>query len=107
MDKMREEFEEWANVNGLRLERQKSMCGGDMGRYDFGPTQAAMEVWCDAWQAANKSAVPDGYCVVPVEPTDEMMEAADDWSIGSDGVTIGWFTSSEIYKEMIKKAPKP
>ena len=53
MDRVREEFEAWAKLNGLRLERQTSMCGGDMGRYDFGPTQAALEVWCDAWQASR------------------------------------------------------
>ena len=57
MDKMREEFEAWAKLNGLRLERQTSMCGGDMGRYDFGPTQAALEVWCDAWQASRAALV--------------------------------------------------
>ena len=55
MDKMREEFEAWAKVNGLRLERQTSMCGGDMGRYDFGPTQAALEVWSDAWKASRSA----------------------------------------------------
>ena len=55
MDKMQEEFKAWAKVNGLRLERQTSMCGGDMGRYDFGPTQAALEVWCDAWKASRSA----------------------------------------------------
>lgn len=53
MGKMREEFESWAVINGLRLDRQKSMCGSDMGRYDFGPTQAALEVWCDAWKSCR------------------------------------------------------
>ena len=27
----------------------------------------------EAWQAAKASAVPDGYCVVPKEPTSEML----------------------------------
>lgn len=29
----------------------------------------------DAWQAATKQAVPEGYVVVPKEPTTEMCEA--------------------------------
>lgn len=57
MNNAQKEFEDWANVEGLRLERQKNMCGGDMGRYEFGPTQAAFEVWKDAWHCALKSQI--------------------------------------------------
>lgn len=53
----KDKFEEWAKIQGLRLERQKNMIGGDMGRYEFGPTQAAFEVWEDAWSEALKSVV--------------------------------------------------
>ena len=53
MERVKYEFESWAKMQGLRLERQTSMCGGDMGRYDFGPTQAAFEVWVDAWQMSR------------------------------------------------------
>ena len=59
----KDKFEDWAQMQGLRLERQKNMLGGDMGRYEFGPTQAAFEVWDDAWGEALKSVVvklPDG-----------------------------------------------
>ena len=59
----KDKFEDWAQMQGLRLERQKNMLGGDMGRYEFGPTQAAFEVWEDAWGEALKSVVvklPDG-----------------------------------------------
>ncbi len=59
MNKVQQKFEEWANVEGLRLERQKNMCGGDMGRYEFGTTQAAFEVWIDAWTESRKDIVID------------------------------------------------
>lgn len=76
MDKMREEFEGWAKVNGLRLDRQKSMCGGDMGRYDFGPTQAALEVWCDAWQGSRAALCVDLPCGLGY-PHDDMLYLSD------------------------------
>ena len=57
MDKMREEFEEWCKINELRPERQRTMLGGDMGRYDFPPTQFSWEIWVEAWQASRKALV--------------------------------------------------
>ena len=47
------------------------------------------------WQAAKAQAVPDGYCVVPKEPTRKMMEAADNCAIN------GKITANIIYKAMI------
>ena len=57
MNKMREEFEDWCKVNELRLERQRTMLGGDMGRYEFPPTQFSWEIWVEAWQASRKALV--------------------------------------------------
>ena len=84
MEKMREEFEAWAKLNGLRLERQTSMCGGDMGRYDFGPTQAALEVWCDAWQASRASL-----CVKLPENCKGMALTVDEFRTQLDMAGVG------------------
>ena len=48
------------------------------------------------WQAAKAQAVPDGYCIVPKEPTHKMMEAADNCAIN------GKITANIIYKAMIE-----
>ena len=47
------------------------------------------------WEA-KAQAVPDGYCVVPKEPTYKMMEAADNCAIN------GKITANIIYKAMIE-----
>ena len=60
----RERFEAWAKEQGLET---VTMIDGD---YYFGTTSAA---WA-AWQAA----CPDGWQCAPIEPTDEMEEAALD-----------------------------
>lgn len=54
---MREEFEDWCKINELRLDRQRTMLGGDMGRYEFPPTQFSWEIWAEAWQASSKALV--------------------------------------------------
>ena len=84
MEKMREEFEAWAKLNGLRLERQTSMCGGDMGRYDFGPTQAALDVWRDAWQASRASL-----CVKLPENCKGMALTVDEFRAQLDTAGVG------------------
>jgi hypothetical protein len=49
---MKEQFELWCAINGLRLERSKTMAGSDMRRYDFPPTQFSWEIWQEAWLLA-------------------------------------------------------
>ena len=49
----------------------------------------------DAWQAAKAQAVPEGFLVVPKEPTKEMLIAADDCVID------GKVTANNIYKAML------
>ena len=61
MDKMREEFEKWFNR--------------DYHPDKTGPYMKNALLF--AWQAAHKSAVPDGYCVVPVEPTRDMVTSGN------------------------------
>ena len=62
-DKMQEEFEKWASGKGLILRKATS---GKQFYYLFEDTDYAWQ----AWQAAR--TVPEGYVVVPVEPTQKM-----------------------------------
>ena len=54
----------------------------------------------EAWQAAKASAVPDGYCVVPKEPTERMLDSA--YSSISDN--LHYADLENIYKAMIWSA---
>jgi len=69
------------------------------------------DAW-DAWQAATAAAVPPGYVVVPVEPTEAMMNAGYDATRLQDGTPqfcdsgfcLGH--SEKIYTAMLEAAPK-
>jgi hypothetical protein len=83
-------FEEWFIAHN-----QKRL---NAGFDDYRPAEKMLA--CVAWQAARaKPVVPDGYVLVPMEPTDEMIEAGRD----SLGRGHGMFL---IYESMIKAAPK-
>lgn len=61
-------------------------------------------------QAGNSPVVPDGYALVPVEPTDEMIAAAmecDDVVFDSKDPTVFCVQFREIYCAMVDAAPKP
>lgn len=75
-EKMREEFEKWFwsyHHGDYPMEYwQVVFASGSDGKYQG----IACEAGWQAWQAANKTSVPDWYCVVPVEPTSGMLIAA-------------------------------
>lgn len=59
-------------------------------------------------QAGNSPVIPDGYALVPVEPTDEMIVAAmdsDDVSYNESDDTVFYVHHREIYKAMLAAAP--
>lgn len=61
-------------------------------------------------QAGNSQVIPDGYALVPVEPTDEMIAAAmncDDVVFDSQDPTAFRVQFREIYCSMLAAAPKP
>ncbi|ELB6473026.1 hypothetical protein RH437_004446 [Salmonella enterica] len=61
-------------------------------------------------QADNLPVIPDGYVLVPVEPTDEMIAAAmecDDVVFDSTDPTTFCVQHREIYCAMVGVAPKP
>lgn len=58
------------------------------------------------WQAAQAAAVPEGWQVVPEEPTKEMIEAS--WDVAGIGVIGNQQVHIAIaYRVMLAAAPKP
>ena len=62
MQQAREQFEAWATSQQLPIKRHR------WGEYKVDDTEAAWE----AWQAALRAA-PEGFVLVPVEPTEDML----------------------------------
>lgn len=54
----------------------------------------------EAWQAAKAEAVPDGYCVVPKEPTKEMLNAG--YKVKHEKI----IHLGNVYKAMIESQEK-
>ncbi|WP_254877996.1 hypothetical protein [Salmonella enterica] len=60
--------------------------------------------------SGNSPVIPDGYALVPVEPTDEMIVAAmdsDDVTYNESDDTVFYVHHCEIYKAMLAAAPQP
>ncbi len=60
--------------------------------------------------STNSPVISDGYALVPVEPTDEMIVAAmdsDDVTYNESDDTVFYVHHREIYKAMLAAAPKP
>ena len=88
LEKEREAFENWAKNNGYNVAKNPVS-----GIY---LSLVCNNAW-KAWQAAKASAVPDGFVVVPKEPTKEMrVDGAVAWC-RNEGV-------HDIYKAMIEAA---
>lgn len=51
--------------------------------------------------------VPEGWQMVPVEPTQKMLDSARDWSIRINGIGIGNEQASGCYSALLAAAPKP
>lgn len=51
--------------------------------------------------------IPNGFKLVPAEPTDAMHDAARDWSIRRYGKAIGSDASRGCYSVMLTAAPTP
>ena len=60
------------------------------------------QMW-DLWQAAKAQAVPEGFVLVPKEPTERMLDSA--YSSISDN--LHYADLENIYRAMIWSAPEP
>ena len=79
---------------------------------DFCPSDApeTMNFAWEAWQAAKAQAVPEGFVLVPKEPTDAMLFAASGRDIVAEhygGENILWPELRETWKAMITAAQEP
>ena len=102
MNKMREEFEAWYEGHCAPLESDWFKRDSDFpDDYDYFPAQEAWSGWKASRAALSenhspdsaKMVVPEGWQLVPVEPTSAMLIAA--------GATI------PRYRAMLAAAPKP
>ena len=82
MDKQREEFEKWVVFNGMGL-----YIYTNLSKYADSDTEAAWQ----AWQAAKAKAIPEGFVLVPKEPTQELLNKMQDFFVGAfeNGLTGG------------------
>ena len=61
----------------------------------------ARQLW-DFWQAVKSQAVPEGFVLVPQNPTHKMMEAS--WAFLYAGSEDEWW---DVYEEVMKAAQEP
>ncbi|EPT1236172.1 DUF551 domain-containing protein [Salmonella enterica] len=111
-------------IEGMEVSVDVSTCDFDAGHRYFGTVTEVSELDTakngyillvqDAKPnfktAGNSPVIPDGYVLVPVEPTDEMIAAAmecDDVVFDSKDPTAFCVQYREIYNSMVTAAPKP
>lgn len=108
-------------IEGMEVSIDVSTCDADAGNRYFGTVTEVSELYTakngyillvqDAEPNfdvnGNSPVIPDGYALVPVEPTDEMIEAAmncEDVLFNSDESFCVQF--GNIYEAMLAAAPK-
>ncbi|HAK4777641.1 TPA: DUF550 domain-containing protein [Salmonella enterica] len=111
-------------IEGMEVSVDVSTCDFDAGHRYFGTVTEVSELDTakngyillvqDAEPnfktAGNSPVIPDGYALVSVEPTDEMIVAAmdsDDVTYNESDDTVFYVHHREIYKAMLAAAPKP
>ena len=102
MNTEREKFETWYRENFDNGVIDDSEFSETLNEYE------SLHYWADelklnqswkAWQAAKADAVPEGYVLMPKEPTDRMVQLGDhDYRMQQ----IGFCDVASIYKAMIE-----
>ncbi|WP_159282183.1 hypothetical protein [Rahnella variigena] len=69
--------------------------------------QAGDALYATPHPAHTEQAIPDGWKLVPIEPTAGMHTAARDWSVKKYGMGVGIEGSDGCYKAMLAATPKP
>ena len=104
IQKEREAFEAWLFKEYLGAKDFVIVYRPDENIYEHRPTQARWE----AWQAAKAQAVPEGFVLVPKEPTEEMLDATINLPIPAvymDSISgQRKLEATAYYKAMINKA---
>lgn len=66
-----------------------------------------LKQWLDKYFAMIQApAVPEGWKLVPIEPTSDMKSAGLDVEVGEEGLVLTWEESVRIYKAMLAAAPE-
>ncbi|EIQ8287705.1 hypothetical protein LV036_001785 [Salmonella enterica] len=111
-------------IEGMEVSIDVSTCDADAGNRYFGTVTEVSELYTakngyillvqDAKPNfdvnGNSPVIPDGYALVPVEPTDEMIAAAmncEDVTYNESDDTVFYVHHREIYKAMLAAAPQP
>ena len=107
MDKMREEYEAWfCSTIPYKIAKESWFAVMDDGDYIITDVQAGWAGWKASRAAlsenhfpdAAKMVAPEGWQLVPVEPTIEMVQAATHSAVG--------FGTRAVYQAMLDAAPK-
>ena len=106
LQKEREEFEAWHYEQYL-LENPNIAIANAKYIYDYAHNNALVyqlrESHFIAWQAAKARAIPDGFVVVPKEPTPKMIDAT--WNYDDEIQDMSHNSRNEfIYNAMIEAA---
>ena len=107
MEKMREEYEAWfCSTIPYKIAKERWFAVMDDGDYIITDVQAGWAGWKASRAAlsdnhfpdAAEMVAPEGWQLVPVEPTIEMVQAATHSAVG--------FGTKAAYKAMLAAAPK-
>lgn len=90
LQKEREAFEDWYCKNHTGLKQSDLAKFRTLSDYSFSDSLKINISW-EAWQAAKAQAVPEGFVVVPREPTQELLNKMQDFFVGAfeNGLTGG------------------
>ena len=107
MDKIREEYEAWfCSTMPYKIAKESWFAVMDDGDYIITDVQAGWAGWKASRAALSENhfpdaaemVVPEGWQLVPVEPTIEMVQAATHSAVG--------FGTRAAYQAMLSAAPK-
>lgn len=89
--KEREAFEQYLTDTGLVEFSDYGFAVDQCDEYLHEPTQVAWDSWLIGMNRAKAQAVPDGFVVVPKEPTQELLNKMQDFFVGAfeNGLTGG------------------
>ena len=96
----REAFEAWYCRNHTGLKQSDLAKFRTLSGYSFSDSLQINISW-EAWQAAKAQAVPEGFVLMPKEPTPKMIDAT--WDFDDEIREMSHNTRNEfIYKTMIE-----
>ena len=104
IQKEREAFEAWYCRNHTGLKQSDLAKFRTLSGYSFSDSLKINVSW-EAWQAAKSQAVPEGFVLVPKEPTDAILFAASGRDIVAEHYgdeNILWPELRETWKAMIE-----